>query len=67
MNRTKLREAREKIPGLTQAEIAKKAGITTRAYQIYEAGERKPKTDVAIRVADALGVKSYQDFKKLFS
>jgi len=61
-----LREAREKIPSLTQAEIAKKAGITTRAYQIYEAGERKPKSDVAIRIADALSVKSYQDFKRLF-
>ena len=61
-----MREAREKIPSLTQAEIAKKAGITTRAYQIYEAGERKPKSDVASRIADALSVKSYQDFKRLF-
>ena len=61
-----MREAREKIPSLTQAEIAKKAGITTRAYQIYEAGERKPKSDVAIRIPDALSVKSYQDFKRLF-
>mgnify|MGYP001049804730 FL=1 len=51
--------------GLTQVEVAKKAGIQERAYQNYEAG-RKPKSDVAIRIADALGVKSYQDFKKLF-
>lgn len=51
--------------GLTQVEVAKKANITERAYQNYEAG-RKPKTDVAIRIADVLGVKSYQDFKKLF-
>lgn len=51
MNSTKLREARDKIPGLTQAEIAKKAGITTRAYQIYESGERIPRADVAVRIA----------------
>ena len=58
-------QARTKT-GLTQVEIAKKASITERAYQNYEAG-RKPRSDVAIRIADALGVRSYQDFKKLFS
>lgn len=51
LSSTKLREAREKIPGLTQAEIAKQAGITTRAYQIYESGERIPRADVAVKIA----------------
>lgn len=64
--RNKLKEKREKT-GLTQAAIAKKAGISIRAYKLYEAEERIPRADVAIRIADALGVKSYQDFKKIFS
>jgi len=66
MEKTKLREARENIPGLTQVEVAKRAGITTRAYQIYESGGRVPRADVAIRIADILSVRSYTDFKKLF-
>lgn len=51
---TKLKEAREKIPGLTQVEVARKAGISDRAYQNYEAGERIPRADVAKRIAKAL-------------
>ena len=65
MKNIKLIEARNKI-GLTQVEVAEKANITERAYQNYEAG-RKPKSDVAIRIADVLRVKSYRDFKDLFS
>ena len=65
MRNENLIQARAKT-GLTQVEVAKKAGIQERAYQNYEAG-RKPKSDVAIRIADVLGVKSYQDFKKIFS
>lgn len=53
MKNTKLIEAREKI-GLTQVEVANKAGITERAYQNYEAGERIPKADVAVRIARVL-------------
>lgn len=51
--------------GLTQVDVANKAGITERAYQNYEAG-RIPKANVAIRIADILGVKSYGGFKNLF-
>ncbi len=65
MKNIELIERRTKT-GLTQVQVAKKANVTERAYQNYEAG-RMPKSDVAIRIADALGVKSYQDFKKLFS
>ena len=63
--RTKLKEAREKT-GLTQEQVAEKTEISIRSYKMYEMGERKPKSDVAIRIADVLGVKSYEDFKKLF-
>lgn len=64
MKNTSLIERRNKT-GLTQVQVAEKAGIQERAYQNYEAG-RKPKSDVAIRIADALGVKSYEEFKQLF-
>lgn len=41
--------------GLTQVAVASKAKISVLCYQRYEAGERKPRVDVAIRIADALG------------
>ena len=50
---TKLKKRREER-GLTQVEIAKKAGISWRAYQTYEAGDRIPKADTAKLVAKAL-------------
>lgn len=65
MKNINLIEQRNKA-GLTQVEVAAKAGIQERAYQRYESGGRIPKADVAIRIADALGVKSYADFTKLF-
>lgn len=64
MRNENLIQARTKT-GLTQVEVAKMAKITERAYQNYEAG-RMPRADVAIRIADALSVKSYTGFKKLF-
>lgn len=54
------------VDSVNTGSCAEKANITERAYQNYEAG-RKPKSDVAIRIADALRVKSYRDFKDLFS
>lgn len=65
MKNIKLIERRNKA-GLTQVEVAAKAGIQERAYQNYEAG-RTPKANIAIRIADTIGVKSYKDFKELFS
>ena len=50
---TKLKKRREER-GLTQVEIAKKAGISWRAYQTYEAGDRIPKADTAKLLAKAL-------------
>lgn len=65
MKNTKLVERRHES-GLTQVEVAKKVGIQERAYQNYELGTRTPKADIAIRIADAIGVKSYKDFKEIF-
>ena len=49
--------------GLTQAQVAQQSGITVRAYQNYEAGERVPDVLTAIRIANTLRVK---DVRKLF-
>lgn len=65
MKNIKLIERRNKA-GLTQVEVATKVGIQGRAYQNYELGTRTPKADIAIRIADAIGVKSYKDFKEIF-
>ena len=64
MKNIKLIEQRNKA-GLTQVEVVGKAGVTEVCYQRYEAG-RIPKADIAIRIADAIGVKSYKDFKEIF-
>ena len=55
--------------GLTQVEVAKKAGITARGYQRYEADEkskqyREPGILTAIKIADALGV---EDLRELWN
>lgn len=38
---TKLQELRDRR-GLTQVQLAEKAGMSVRSYQHYEAGKRKP-------------------------
>lgn len=48
-----LKEARKKAK-LTQAGVAKKANITTRVYQYYEAGKRTPHLYTAQLIAKAL-------------
>lgn len=65
MKNTKLKERRERC-GLTQMKIAQRVGITEVGYQNYEAGERIPRTDIAIQIADELKVKTYKEFKLLF-
>lgn len=40
------------IYGFTQKSLADKLGITIRAYQRYESGEREPKLDVLINIAN---------------
>lgn len=41
----RLKELRVAL-GMTQAEVAAKLGITTRAYSYYETGTREPSLDV---------------------
>lgn len=54
----RLREKRLEA-GLTQAELAKKAGVTTRTIQNYELGSRKPSNmEVIQKISDALGTTS---------
>lgn len=51
---SKLKNRREET-GLTQIEIAEKAGITVRAYQYIEAAGRVPNAHTAQLIAHALG------------
>ena len=62
MRNIKLIEARKKT-GLTQVEVAKIAGITVVCYQRYEAGERIPRADIAILIAEALNSRVEELFK----
>lgn len=51
----RLKEKRAEA-GLSQAELATKAGVTSRTIQNYELGQRKPGNMVIIqKIADALG------------
>lgn len=59
-------KAKRKEIGLTQEQVACEADISVRTYKMYESGVRTPKANIAIRIADAIGVKSYKDFKELF-
>ena len=51
---TKLKTAR-KIAGKTQTQLARECSISLLTYQNYESGQRIPRADVAIRIAEALG------------
>ena len=41
---------------LTQAEVAKRAGVPLRTYQRLESGDRGSKLDTLLRTVDALGL-----------
>ena len=53
--RDKLRRLRKKA-GLSQSGLSKKAGVPLRSVQNWEQGQRKPRIDVLLRLARALGV-----------
>ena len=53
MSETKLKTTRQK-QGLTQVQVAKKANITTRQYQRYEAGEYAKSIKTAKLIAKTL-------------
>lgn len=61
----KLKEVREKN-GLTQSQISSICGISVMSYFRYENDERLPNVVVAIRIAEALGIRSFEKFKDLF-
>ena len=48
-----LRAVRER-EGMTQKQVAEKAGVTERAYQYYEANEKEPGVRTEIRIARAV-------------
>jgi DNA-binding XRE family transcriptional regulator len=50
------KEARNKL-GLTQAELAKKAGVYPNTYAKIERGEQEPSFDTVKKLAKALGLK----------
>ena len=49
----KLKEIR-KEKRMTQTEVAEKAGIKRLRYWTYESGKRKPKPEIAMKIADVL-------------
>jgi transcriptional regulator with XRE-family HTH domain len=51
----RLKQLRE-AAGMTQAALAKAAGVPLRTYQTWEQGVRTPLFDAAAKVAEALGV-----------
>lgn len=58
-----LKKQREKI-GLTQVQVAEKAGITERSYQYIEAGKRQPNVQTAILIAKVLNSTVEKLFKE---
>lgn len=42
--------------GMSQADLARTAGVDTRQIRRYEAGEQQPLLSVALTIADALGI-----------
>lgn len=51
----RIEEAR-RSRGWSQAELARKSGLTQQAIQRYESGEREPKVSAVVSMAAALGV-----------
>lgn len=60
--KTKLKNKRNEIEGLTQKEVAKKANISTRYYQKLERGDSVPNVNLAKKIAEVLGC----DIKDIF-
>lgn len=46
--------------GITQAELARRLGVTPQAISQYERGEKKSKIETIKKIADALGVSWFQ-------
>lgn len=61
----KLKEARERA-GMSMQELGKAVGVSPAAICRYEQGKRVPKTPIAKKIADVLGLVWYEliDTKK---
>lgn len=57
---TTLKKIRRK-KGLTQVQVAEKAGITERNYQRIESGEQQPKVMTAMLIAQSLNIENIED------
>lgn len=55
----KLREARKQA-GLSQAALARAAGMTARSVQYYESGQRQPQAAAVIALAHALNLPVFE-------
>lgn len=53
----KIKALREEL-GLTQKEVAQRAGLTESAYRAYELGDRKPKLEAVEKLAKVFEVKA---------
>ena len=60
-DRAWMRRRRRQL-GMTQAELAQKAGMAQRTVAAYEAGERTPRVPAAMRLGDALD----EDWRKFY-
>lgn len=60
-----IKKHRKKI-GLTQAELADKAGIGRSTLAQYEAGDRNPKKDALEKIAQALDMTPAEFFKEIY-
>jgi transcriptional regulator with XRE-family HTH domain len=56
MDMSEIPRTRRARLGLSQAELAKAAGLNTRQIARYEAGEQQPLLSVAVSLADALDI-----------
>lgn len=56
--KNKIQEYR-KLNGLSQADLARRAGISEISVRKYEKGDRKPKIETLSKIADALGTPIY--------
>src|SRR4029450_837426 len=56
MDISEVLRSRRAALALSQAELAKKAGISLRQLARYEAGDQQPVLSAAVALADALGI-----------
>ena len=58
-----IKERRKQL-GMSQGELAEKCGITQSAMCDIEKGRNNPKFTTLMKIADVLGFKDINDFKK---